>query len=149
MRCTPIHGRNDTCRRCHRAGLPCVFVPRANAATLPDLLGLGERGQVSDEHFKRDVLDRLRNIEDCLGLTSSSKPTTADSDRSHLDVGRVPAGSDSEDDDSFGDPTFGPLWEALHVLRRICPSGLVPPSTWRRATIVELWSSYVDVYSSL
>ncbi|KXJ87213.1 hypothetical protein Micbo1qcDRAFT_124941 [Microdochium bolleyi] len=142
MRCTPANGRSDTCRRCHRAGLPCVFVPRANAATLPDLPGLDSRSpEVPDEHFKRDVLGRLRLIEDCLGL-SSATPTLGDGETSICETGHETTVSDFADDDMFSDPAMSPLWDALAVLRQTCPAGAVPAPTWRKAAIVQLWSAF-------
>lgn len=122
MKCV-IPDNGDTCRRCQRSGLPCVFLPRANAATLPNHVLSG----LNDGDFKQDVLNRLKIIEDCLGLSGSTEHDLTER---------------AEDVDEAFSPTFnglGTLWEAASVLEKSAPSYL-PSSIWSKNTIQQLWS---------
>ncbi|RHZ53575.1 Zn(II)2Cys6 transcription factor domain-containing protein [Aspergillus thermomutatus] len=115
---------NDVCRRCRRAGLPCIFVPRANAATLPNSVLLGPQ----EDDFKGDVLRRLQIIEERLGLSDAFGGSHG-----------APADEDLSPDFS----SLGALWDAVVVLRRTAPSS-VPASIWRKSTVKELWLSFHD-----
>lgn len=128
MKC--IAGKGDTCRRCHRSNLPCIFLPRANAATLP-----GALASSIDDQFKNDVLRRLRIIEGSLELpTSGESVSTEASDCGIGDCG----------DDSAEYAALSPLWDALRVLEKSSPKA-VSPVIWRKGTIGYLWSSYVAI----
>ena len=118
---------NEACRRCRRAGLPCIFVPRANAAQLPDLV----TGSL-DVQFKKDVLTRLQVIEDSLGLSTQVDAS------SRTSANTVRAASDEE---PLEPRPVGPLWEAIACLQKFTPS--VPATAWQRDTVEGLWSSYV------
>lgn len=124
MKCV-VHSNSQSCRRCQRSGLPCVFVPRANAATLPDYV-LSHVG--SGDDFKNDVLHRLKTIEDYLGL---SAPESA--------ISPAPRVEDGDDHISLESTGSGPLWDAAAVLEKSAPSS-VPSSIWSRTTIENLWS---------
>lgn len=97
---------------------------------------------MSDEHFKRDVLGRLRMIEDCLGLAGTT-PMLGDVEASLGSAGRDTTVSELAEDEVFNDPAMSPLWDALAVLRQSCSPDAVPAPTWQRSAIVQLWSSYV------
>ncbi|PWY81640.1 hypothetical protein BO94DRAFT_558070 [Aspergillus sclerotioniger CBS 115572] len=116
---------NDTCRRCRRSGLPCIFVPRANAATLPDGIMATRDGD-----FKDDVLRRLRIIEDRLGLSGASRPA----------VESPPSHNEDISPDFSG---LGALWDAVVILERTAPSW-IPGSVWRKSTVKGLWLSFHD-----
>lgn len=126
MKCI-IEG-NDSCRRCRRSGLPCIFVPRANAATLPDSVAA-----FTDADFKTDVLRRLKVLEDTLGI---SIPELASSQSTNLDDGELCDGEELSADFS----SLGALWEAAEVLQTSAPSS-VPRSIWYKGTVKELWLS--------
>ncbi|KAL3446973.1 hypothetical protein BJX65DRAFT_107310 [Aspergillus insuetus] len=128
MKC--VIENNETCRRCRRSGLPCVFVPRANAATLPESVMA-----LQDSDFKRDVLNRLRAIEEKIGLSPAANPASECPEEPEIE-------NDGGDTSSESDG-LGTLWEAVAVLQRSAPSG-VPPVIWRKATVKELWSSFHD-----
>lgn len=125
MKCL-IAENSDACRRCQRSGLPCLFLPRANAATLPEelLTGLND----GDGEFKSRVLQRLKVIEERLGISA-------------LDELKL----DKRDDE--GEVDFSPdylslsgLWEAAEVLEKSAPNS-APSLIWKRSTIKDLWSS--------
>lgn len=123
MKCV-LQGSSEACRRCRRAGLPCVFVPRANAAQLPSLSG------TLDLDFKNNVLSRLKVVEERLSIV-------ADGD---MDFGA--AGMFSGVSEQSPEPIpDGPLWNAIVLLQRCSPAVL--PSIWQRDIIESLWSSYV------
>ncbi|KAL2851185.1 hypothetical protein BJY01DRAFT_232998 [Aspergillus pseudoustus] len=128
MKC--VSEGNESCRRCRRSGLPCVFVPRLNAATLPEsVLAL------QDKDFKADVLNRLRAIEEKMGLFPASDRTfgsTQDSEEAHDQQHPSPEPDGLET-----------LWEAVGVLQRSAPN-VVATLIWRKSTVKELWSSFHD-----
>lgn len=147
MKCIPASGRNDTCRRCHRAGLSCIFVPRANAATLPALPILSSLNTdlSQDGQFQSNVLQRLRVIEECLGLTASSYASAGpvpDSSEPGMDAGDVssPLSADNDDSSLSKTPSLAPLWDVITILQESCPSH-VPRSVFRKSTVAALWSS--------
>ncbi|PWY90978.1 hypothetical protein BO70DRAFT_368173 [Aspergillus heteromorphus CBS 117.55] len=113
----------DRCRRCRRSGLPCVFVPRANAATLPDVMR-----NWSEDEFKGDVLRRLRIIEERMGLAAVVDD-------------QVVSPAFQTDEPEFS--SLGALWDAVVVLQRTAPSTL-PRSIWRKSTVKDLWLSFHD-----
>ncbi|KAL3456417.1 hypothetical protein BJX64DRAFT_41165 [Aspergillus heterothallicus] len=121
---------SETCRRCRRAGLPCVFVPRANAATLPDGVFANE-----DSDFKRDVLNRLRAIEERIGLSAASGQHSES-------LPELTTENDQQDTPTESDG-LGRLWEAVALLQRSAASS-VPALIWRKGTVKELWSSFHD-----
>ena len=130
MKCMPGKNLNDTCRRCHRAGLPCVFVPRANAAALPELTI-----DSLDRSFKRDVLRRLKDIEGFIGIASMSSHTAVDTYAS--DEGAD--GTSSADDGNLES-----LWKATKILQECSPKH-VPTTIWRKSLVKSLWSSCVHL----
>lgn len=126
MKC--VAGNGQACRRCQRSGLPCVFVPRANAARIGDLL-------VSDQidvSFKNTVLQRLQAIEGLLGIYG---PELGQEDG--------PRENAEDLDDTPSDLRgFDALWEALNVLQEGCTTMSMPPTVWHRKTVGHLWSSF-------
>lgn len=126
MKCV-IEDGDCECRRCRRSGLPCIFVPRANAATLPEnVTGLKEGD------FKIDVLRRLKIIEETLGLSEHSKTPTESVNPNDIE----------SDDDYVSDEfnSLGALWDAAVVLQSSAPNS-VPSSIWRKRTVKDLWLS--------
>lgn len=75
MKCRIDSG--NTCRRCERAGLPCIFVPRANASAfmVPASMPLAE---MASYDVTRDILRRVKIIEDHLGLPDVGKVDEAE-----------------------------------------------------------------------
>lgn len=124
MKCV-IQGSSETCRRCRRAGLPCVFVPRANAAQLPLV------SEPLDLEFKQNVLARLKSLEERFD---------------HVSVGDLDlrvTGIFSGIPEHSPEPTpEGPLWNAITLLQKCSP--VVQPPIWQRGTVESLWSSYVS-----
>jgi hypothetical protein len=125
MKCI-VQGNSETCRRCRRAGLPCVFVPRANAAQLPVV------SEPLDLEFKNNVLSRLKIVEERLGLVGESNMSL-----------EMFAGTQEQSPE----PTNEPLWNAILQLQRCSPN--LPSATWQRDTVESLWSSYVTSSSHL
>lgn len=118
---------NNVCRRCRRSGLPCIFIPRANAATLPESVMA-----LQEDDFKKDVLRRLKIIEDTLGLSAASAP--------FVESAAPHGGSDNGEDLSPEFSSLGALWDAVVVLQRSAPSS-VPTSIWRKSMVKVLWLS--------
>jgi hypothetical protein len=123
MKCI-TENANNSCRRCQRSGLPCVFLPRVNAATLPSDVLAG----LTDGNFQKDVLQRLKVIENCLGISALEGV--------ELD-GRA---EDSDGEFPPDDHSLSGLWEAAEVLEKSAPNS-VPSSIWRKMTVKKLWSS--------
>ncbi|KAF3392317.1 hypothetical protein DPV78_010528 [Talaromyces pinophilus] len=130
MKCL-IEDNNDECRRCRRSGLPCIFVPRANAATLPEF-----KNHSRDGGFKTDVLRRLQIIEDALGLSEASNERLE-----FVDAGDN-EGFDDEEEASDEFNSLGALWDAVVILQSAPCS--VPRAVWRRRTVRDLWLSFHD-----
>ncbi|GAM42821.1 hypothetical protein TCE0_044f17142 [Talaromyces pinophilus] len=130
MKCL-IEDNNDECRRCRRSGLPCIFVPRANAATLPEF-----KNHSKDGGFKTDVLRRLQIIEDALGLSEASNERLE-----FVDAGDN-EGFDDEEEASDEFNSLGALWDAVVILQSAPCS--VPRAVWRRRTVRDLWLSFHD-----
>ncbi|EED21458.1 conserved hypothetical protein [Talaromyces stipitatus ATCC 10500] len=131
MKCI-AEDNSDGCRRCRRSGLPCIFVPRANAATLPEF-----NTRASESGFKTDVLRRLKIIEDTLGLSEAHNAPSE-----HIDCGDCEG---SDDDEGYPDEfnSLHALWDAVVILQSSAP-GFVPRSIWRRHTVRDLWLSFHD-----
>ncbi|KAF2450418.1 hypothetical protein P171DRAFT_377462 [Karstenula rhodostoma CBS 690.94] len=128
MRC--ILGNGQACRRCHRAGLPCIFVPRANAASIAGLLPSDK----TDTNFKNDVLHRLQVIEGLLGIEAQD-----------LVPEDAPRASEALSDDTPPEFSgFDALWEALNILQESCVNMSVPSTVWDRNTVGHLWASFHD-----
>lgn len=127
MKCV-VQGNSESCRRCHRARLPCIFVPRANAAQLPEL-GTGQL----DSDFKQSVLQRLAFLEDRVGFLDQQGPASA-----RLSTGDMSISIRSQPPGTLAD---GPLWTAIGALQDSCPA--VPSMLWLQPTVESLWSSYV------
>ncbi|KAF2008553.1 hypothetical protein BU24DRAFT_360239 [Aaosphaeria arxii CBS 175.79] len=127
MRCLP--GNGNICRRCYRSGLPCIFIPRANAANVGDLVP----SQRLDAHFQVDVLQRLRTIEEILGIGCPESTEEATSNSRAL--------SDNVPSELRG---FQALWEALRTLQENCTNIDVPSAIWNKNVVGELWSSFQD-----
>lgn len=116
------------CRRCRRSGLPCIFVPRANAATLPELKNGSREGG-----FKTDVLRRLQVIEDALGLSEASNRRLESVDAGDNE------GFDEEEETLDDFNGLGALWDAAVILQSAPCS--VPRTIWRRRIVRDLWLS--------
>jgi hypothetical protein len=133
MKCRIDKG-NTTCRRCQRSGVPCVFVPRANAALSIDCLQVTDGRQLE---FNRSTLRRLEAIEGCLGLStpedSGSTNATDDTD----DFGEI-AGQQG----GSKDPTLRPLWQAIACLRKMRLGSSVDVAIWRKSILKHLWLTY-------
>lgn len=130
MKC--IIEQGSTCRRCRRGGLPCVFVPRANAAGVwrPSL-----NPRTVSESLAGDLgvylLQRVKAIEDHLGLSSTS------------DGQEVTNGSLDVDDGEPAeeDPRMEPLWRAAAPLER-ATVGLTGSHLWRRSKVKHLFQTF-------
>ena len=114
MRCVPSDDDPHTCRRCQRTDVPCVFVPRANAATLPSSIAAlaaaaaavtGEGAGSIDARFKSDVLRRLRVLEEYLGLAASS--TTSATATATAAAAAAAAAAEDEEAAAAGTDTDG------------------------------------------
>ncbi|KAL1890074.1 hypothetical protein Sste5346_008511 [Sporothrix stenoceras] len=159
MRCVPSDDDPHTCRRCQRTDVPCVFVPRANAATfkLPNSIaalaatateGPGPGPGPVDTRFKSDVLRRLHVLEEYLGLAASSGPpgaasgTTAGTDTEtnvqghevtvvNVDEDDNDSSSDSSSDDDNDDlpPSYASLGALWQAVSVLQASVPVPGPT--------------------
>jgi hypothetical protein len=101
-----------------------VFLPRANAATLPNDVLTG----LNDGNFKEDVLHRLKVIEDTLGIYTAGE--------AELDW----RAEDSDEEFSPDYRSLSGLWGAVEVLEKSAPNSL-PSSIWYKSTIKQLWLS--------
>ncbi|KAL5596639.1 hypothetical protein BROUX41_006664 [Berkeleyomyces rouxiae] len=140
MKCRIDNG--ETCRRCFKAGVPCVFVPRANASYLRDLIASSESREPDQTSFNRSVEFRLKRIEDYLGLLDdlavNSPPSAQESD--------VAAPTDipsSPDND-----VFCALWPAVMTLKKSCNTN-VSACIWDRGIIKTLWRTFHDAMPGL
>lgn len=128
MRCIP--GNTQACRRCQRAGLPCIFVPRANAASIAGIL----TSDKVDANFKNDVLQRLQVIEGLLAINpQDSLPEDAPGSCEMMSDGMSPVFNG-----------FDALWDALNVLQESCVNMPIPSTVWHRNTVGNLWASFHD-----
>lgn len=117
---------DTTCRRCRRTGLPCIFVPRANAATNPPLPPLISRPQETSN----SILQRLGYIENLLGIRTPH--VSAD-----VENPRISGGSGISNSPSGG--LEDSLQIAVAKLREVAPKD-VSDIIWHDETIHELWS---------
>ncbi|EFX05176.1 hypothetical protein CMQ_1812 [Grosmannia clavigera kw1407] len=136
------------CRRCVRSGVPCIFVPRANAATLPSgLLALAAGRPSVDRPFKDDVLRRLQALEEYLGFSTANGRRQSGGSDDELDDndedGQATGGTGSDDEGEVpaAYASLGALWEATSVLCESAPTS-VPRRIWKKATVGELWSAF-------
>lgn len=123
----------DTCRRCQRAGLPCIFVPRANASALMVPASFPLSGYQSPD-VTRDILLRVKAIEDHLGLNLGSNDGTP----SYL--GQQEAKREDAVEPWHDDEPLDKLWEVSAVLER-CSPGSPDAALWKRSTIRHLWKT--------
>ncbi|KAL0943343.1 C6 finger domain-containing protein [Colletotrichum truncatum] len=140
MKCRLDNG--STCRRCLRAGVPCVFVPRANSASHRDSISLASILHANEQSstFNKSVILRLKRLEEHLGLPTLGSPDEAESPTSP----NVPdLGPESPGDDSLG-----PLWGAVAILRRTC-SSRVGMNIWEKAMVKRLWLSFHETMPGL
>lgn len=129
MKC--IAGTGNTCRRCQRSGVPCIFVPRANAAGLPSSWPGMNPANVD---FNQSVLRRLKVIEDYLGLDGTDEHTEENTVTAVEGVSPANSPNDAA--------ALGRLWGAVACLEKIC-AGSVNPAIWKQSTVKHLWSTYV------
>ncbi|KAJ6781653.1 hypothetical protein PWT90_01403 [Aphanocladium album] len=133
MKCRIDSG--NTCRRCERAGLPCIFVPRANASAfmVPASMPLAE---MASYDVTRDILRRVKIIEDHLGLPSSGKVDEVEAKPVITPV--------SHDAPSQADAPAGGqlqhLWDAVASLER-CTTGARDAVLWNKNIIQYLWQT--------
>lgn len=172
MRCVPSDDDPHTCRRCQRTDVPCVFVPRANAAIVPSLpntnsiaalvaaAAAAESSGPVDARFKSDVLRRLHVLEEYLGLAKSPGAGAAvDVTDTEADVQATVVNVDDDDEDGNDNdsslssdsdlPTnyasLGALWRAVSVLQASVPvpgPTNVPRRIWKKRTVGELWLAF-------
>ncbi len=130
MKCRIDSG--NTCRRCDRAGLPCIFIPRANASAfmVPASLPLAE---MASYDVTRDILRRVKAIEDHLGLHEDVKSTEAHSAAPYTGE---PIDKNSADD------LAGPwsLWRSTACLERCAPTSH-DPALWKKSTVRHLFQT--------
>lgn len=132
MKCRMDSG--NTCRRCERAGLPCIFVPRANASAfmVPASMPLAE---MASYDVTRDILRRVKIIEDHLGLATAGKTEDVDAKSAATPSEEPPA-----EPDTPGDGQLQHIWDAVASLER-CTTGHRDPVLWNKGIIKYLWQS--------
>ncbi|KAK8048218.1 hypothetical protein PG994_009948 [Apiospora phragmitis] len=139
MKCRIDNG--NTCRRCHRSGVPCIFVPRANAAGLPINLGILDPSQAE---INKTVMRRLKMIEDYLGL-SAPEESCLETD--------PPNGQMEEDEpETPEDHALSALWMAAAALEKVCPpsiGGGAGSIIWQRNMIKQLWLRFHETMPRL
>lgn len=134
MKCKIDNG--DACRRCQRSGIPCIFIPRANAARPLDPVAVLNTEQ---SEINRTTIRRLKAIEEYLGLAERGENQIAPHNSNTLNgPGDFAGGGDSPEDRSLR-----PLWEATASLQRIHPNSFVDSSIWQRSTVKHLWLTCV------
>ncbi|KAK1994779.1 hypothetical protein LX36DRAFT_660218 [Colletotrichum falcatum] len=134
MKCRIENG--STCRRCLRAGVPCVFVPRANSASHRESISLASLLQANEQSplLNKSVFLRLKRIEEHLGLPAIGNVDEAESPPSPELTAPEPG--------TPGETSLGALWGAVSVLRRSCCSPNAASKIWDKATIKRLWLSF-------
>ncbi|TDZ65220.1 hypothetical protein CTRI78_v003529 [Colletotrichum trifolii] len=132
----------SSCRRCTRAGVPCVFVPRANSASHRESISIAAILQANEQSssFNNSVLLRLKRLEEHLGLPNLDHVDEVDSPSS-------PVLHDHEPE-SPGDVSLNALWSAVAALRRTC-AARVSPNIWDKAMIKRLWLSFHETMPGL
>ncbi|KAH7176729.1 hypothetical protein EDB81DRAFT_773471 [Dactylonectria macrodidyma] len=148
MKCRIDSG--PSCRRCLRSGVPCVFVPRANAAAyhlydddtsitplapLAPLAPLNEQVQVPNTDSS--VLRRLKRIEDHIGL-----PDIDDELVTYVNKTTALDRHDAQD------PSLRPLWPAIQVLKTSCSTN-TSKDIWTESLIKRLWLTFHDTMLGL
>ncbi|KAK8115273.1 hypothetical protein PG999_007342 [Apiospora kogelbergensis] len=137
MKCRIDNG--NTCRRCHRSGVPCIFVPRANAAGLPINLGVLDPSQAE---VNRTVMRRLKMIEDYLGFNAPEDSL----------LGMDPPNGQMEEDEAETpeDHALSALWIAAAALEKACPPSVGAGGViWHRNTIKQLWLRFHETMPRL
>lgn len=129
-------GNGAKCFRCERAGVPCIYKARANAASSREHLQASSTAFISptqDGQSSQSIVSRLQRIEAYLGFA-----THPPMDEGHPmdDIG------EAESDDDGLDPGLAGVWQAVSVLKRISPRCL-DSKIWSRAMIRQLWLSSV------
>ncbi|KAL2886144.1 C6 finger domain-containing protein [Ceratocystis lukuohia] len=132
----------ESCRRCSKAGVPCVFVPRANASYLRDLIVSSDSRDSDQVSFNRSVESRLKRIEDYLGLADGLPPPSPPSvQASEVNVSAdAPSSPDSD--------VFSALWPAVLALKKACTVN-VSARIWDRGVIKALWRTFHDAMPGL
>ncbi|WDK12789.1 hypothetical protein CGRA01v4_04070 [Colletotrichum graminicola] len=133
MKCRIENG--SACRRCLRAGVPCVFVPRANSASHRESISLASLLQANEQSplLNKSVFLRLKRIEEHLGLPPLSNVDEPESPPSPEMTALEPG--------TPGETSLGALWGAVSVLRRSCSSN-VSSNIWDKVMIKRLWLSF-------
>ncbi|KIM92782.1 hypothetical protein OIDMADRAFT_139064, partial [Oidiodendron maius Zn] len=134
MKCKIDEG--PSCRRCARAGVECIFKPRANAAGLRDSASpiayrLHPDESIVQPNYSSDsieaVLKRLDAIETFIGLDSELTPAT------DKDADWQWNGSD--------DPLMSGIGASLAQLRKTSRQNL-QPKIWSHEVIKKLWLGF-------
>lgn len=135
MKCRIDSG--NSCRRCERAGLPCIFVPRANASAfmVPASLPLTE---MASYDVTRDILRRVKAIEDHVGIHDAGKVGAAPSAPEYAN--EVPEKTRAKDS------TWN-LWEILAPLED-CAMPSYSRALWTKGTVEELFQTYAITFCS-
>lgn len=145
MKCKMDDG-NPSCRRCARAGVECIFKPRANVrlhliireqsklivqAAQRNLSPISTQLQPGNSNVAalqspevfQSVLARLDTIEAFVGLNTWSLPA---------------ASSTIVENEEPADPALAGLWESLALLRSSTHQN-VKPEVWSNKIVKELW----------
>ncbi|KAJ6436912.1 fungal transcriptional regulatory protein [Purpureocillium lavendulum] len=117
-----------------RAGLPCIFVPRANAPAfvVPASMPLDELTGSSE--VTKDLLRRVQAIEDHLGLSVTEV--------GHRVAHEVICDKTQPLDQ---DAAFASLWEAAACLER-CTPGPRDAALWARSRVKYLWQTFGPLF---
>ncbi|RMZ10756.1 hypothetical protein D0860_03697 [Hortaea werneckii] len=131
MKCMPAKPDDGpSCRRCRRMQLPCVYRPRANAASLQDvqLPSLSSAAQgVQDVGFVQTLIHRVERIEKHLRLPSEDLNATSHSTDSTSPVGP--------------NHSLAPVLAAsVHLKRKA--AGVPNANAWNAGIVEQLWKSY-------
>ncbi|RMY77269.1 hypothetical protein D0862_13589 [Hortaea werneckii] len=138
MKCMPAKANDGpSCRRCHRMQLPCVYRPRANAASLQDsqLPRASSAAQgVEDVGLAQTLFHRVERIEKHLGLSNEDLNATSPSTDSTTPVG--PARS------------MAPVLAAsVHLKTKA--TGVPNVKAWDAGIVEHLWKSFHDAMPGL
>lgn len=147
MKCKMDEG--PSCRRCTRAGVECIFRPRANVCELtpytkgvlivkaasrqspPPMNGQsinsGEMGIRQSSEAFQTVLARLDTLEAFVGLNTWSVPAPQ---------------STTVSTDEHADPALSGLWDSLALLKKTTHQS-VRSEVWSTRTVKDLWVGYV------
>ncbi|KAK8041766.1 hypothetical protein PG993_006289 [Apiospora rasikravindrae] len=136
MKCRIDNG--NTCRRCHRSGVPCIFVPRANAAGLPINLGVLDPSQAE---INKTVMRRLKMIEDYLGFSAPED--------SCLEPASSNGQMEEDEPETPEDHALSALWMASAALEKVCPPSIGGGIIWQRNMIKQLWLRFHETMPRL